>query len=275
MANDNLPHQPPESFTRKLWREWIKPVGSMLLVMIVVRSSLIDWNDVPSGSMLPTIQIGDRVVVNKLAYGLQIPMGSPYIEIPLTPWRIPNPLKNVKPWKMGPGPARGEIITFWSPTKPDPNRPGHDGIRLIKRVVAIPGDTIAVHNGLVYINGHAPDYKHERDGETRVEHVVRENGQHVTRPARDGIEKAFGSPAHRIQFLDETPNLREMNAIRLLPDQFFCMGDDRDDSSDARMWMLKDGVVLHRDQITGRAFGVAWSLDGWTPRWDRFFSGLK
>src|SRR5256886_15564334 len=86
----------------------------MLLVISSLRSALADWNDVPTGSMKPTIQEGDRVVVNKLAYDLKVPFTT--IEI----------------WKWD-DPKRGDIVVLFSPV---------DGTRLVKRVVAIPGDTL-------------------------------------------------------------------------------------------------------------------------------------
>lgn len=264
------PAAPKPPFHKMLWKEWIKPVGSVLLIMLVVRSSVIDWNDVPSGSMLPTIQIGDRVVVNKLAYGLQVPMGGPYIEIPFTPWRFHNPLAHVPMLRWGAGPRRGDIVTFWSPNILPSGEV--DGRRLIKRVVAIPGDTLEVRNGLVYLNGKPTAYSEKGTG--RIETVTRENGERDTRQLRDGIEQAADSPPHFVQFIDERPNLRQMDAVTLKTDQYFCMGDDRDDSGDARVWAAR-GIFLNRDQITGHAFGVAWGLDGWLPRKDRFFTKLK
>src|SRR5438445_7071990 len=91
---------------------------AMLLVISSLRSALADWNDVPTGSMKPTIQEGDRVVVNKLAYDLKIP----FTTIELMKWSDPN---------------RGDIVVLFSPM---------DGTRLVQRVVAIPGDTLSMTN---------------------------------------------------------------------------------------------------------------------------------
>src|SRR5436190_18065727 len=96
----------------------------MLLIVSSLRSALADWNDVPTGSMKPTIQEGDRVVVNKLAYDLKVPFTT--IEI----------------WKWA-DPKRGDIVVLFSP---------NDGTRLVKRVVAIPGDTIAMTNNQLVVN---------------------------------------------------------------------------------------------------------------------------
>src|SRR5437870_13485579 len=85
---------------------------AMLLIVSSLRSALADWNDVPTGSMKPTIQEGDRVVVNKLAYDLKVP----FTMIEVLKWSDPK---------------RGDIVVLFSPV---------DGTRLVKRVVGIPGD---------------------------------------------------------------------------------------------------------------------------------------
>src|SRR5882724_11006344 len=90
---------------RHLWRKELKPLVILAIVLFSVRSSLADWNDVPTGSMKPTIQEGDRVFINKLAYDLKVPF---------TTWHIAE-WSNLK---------RGEIVVFYSP---------YDGKRLVKR----------------------------------------------------------------------------------------------------------------------------------------------
>lgn len=97
----------------------------MLLIVTSMRSALADWNDVPTGSMKPTIEIGDRVVVNKLAYDLKIP----FTTIGVFKWDDPE---------------RGDIVVLFSPV---------DGTRLVKRVVAVPGDHVAMRNNQLVVNG--------------------------------------------------------------------------------------------------------------------------
>ncbi|HEX7807119.1 MAG TPA: signal peptidase I, partial [Thermoanaerobaculia bacterium] len=90
----------------------IRIFALMILIVSSLRSVLADWNDVPTGSMKPTIQEGDRVVVNKLAYDLKVP----FTTINIVKWDDPH---------------RGDIVVLFSPV---------DGVRLVKRVVAVPGD---------------------------------------------------------------------------------------------------------------------------------------
>src|SRR5262249_54811688 len=112
------------------WVKEIRPLLVVALVVFSVRSSLADWNDVPSGSMKPTILVGDRVFVNKLAYDLKVPF---------TTWHLAT-------WDH---PERGDIVVFYSP---------HDGKRLVKRVAAIPGDTIELRNNRLSLNGSQVSY---------------------------------------------------------------------------------------------------------------------
>ncbi|HOO90259.1 MAG TPA: signal peptidase I, partial [Syntrophales bacterium] len=114
-----------------LWRGWGFSILIALLIATSFKSAIADWNDIPSGSMEPTILIGDRVFVNKLAYDLKIP----YTTVHLATWSDPK---------------RGDIVVFYSP---------HDGTRLIKRVVGLPGDTLAMFKNRLFINGTCVTYE--------------------------------------------------------------------------------------------------------------------
>src|SRR5437762_3098565 len=116
---------------RHFWKKELRPLLILALVIFAVRSSLADWNDVPSGSMKPTILEGDRLYVNKLAYDLKIP----FTRIHLAEWSEPN---------------RGDIVVFFSP---------HDGQRLVKRVIGLPGDAIELRNNVLLLNGQPVEYK--------------------------------------------------------------------------------------------------------------------
>ena len=109
----------------KAWSDWIRPMGILFLVIAPLKSAVVDWNWVPSGSMKPTIMVGDLVLVNKLAYDLKLPFTTRH----LSTWAEP---------------ARGDIVVFFSP---------RDGTRLVKRVVALPGDSVELREDVVLING--------------------------------------------------------------------------------------------------------------------------
>lgn len=132
----------------KLWFNWVKPIGTVVVIVVVFRSMLLDWNDVPTGSMEPEIHVGDRIAVNRLAYGLQFPLTGPQIGIPFTPVQFDNPLDGI-PQIGWSAPTRGDIVTFWNPVT---------DVRMVKRIVAVPGDTISMNGGQITINGQTASY---------------------------------------------------------------------------------------------------------------------
>jgi signal peptidase I len=116
---------------RHVWRDWIQPLVVVVIVLGSFRSAIADWNDVPTGSMKPTILEGDRVFVNKLAYDLRVPF---------TSWRI-------RSWAR---PGRGDIVVLDSP---------YDGRRLVKRIVGLPGDQVEMREYRLIINGEPASYE--------------------------------------------------------------------------------------------------------------------
>lgn len=142
--------QKPEPTTAlgRFW-VWSSPIVKVVLVVWLVRTALIDWNDVPTGSMEPTIEVGDRILVNKMAYALQLPLSGPKIGVPFTGMQWDNPLDFLPQLQWG-TPARGDIVTFWNPVS---------GTRMVKRIVAEPGDTIEMRGGVMTINGETATYK--------------------------------------------------------------------------------------------------------------------
>src|SRR4051812_49838603 len=119
------------------WKEksvrFLRQARSFLFVVLVVlsfRSSIADWNDVPTGSMKPNILEGDRIFVNKLAYDLKVP----FTTMHLATWDNPR---------------RGDVVVFFSPD---------EGVRLVKRVIAVPGDTVELRDNELYLNGNRAEY---------------------------------------------------------------------------------------------------------------------
>ena len=129
-----------------LWFEWLRPAALIAAIVLPLKSAIADWNWVPSGSMKPTIMEGDLVFVNKLAYDLKVPF---------TTWHIAE-------WS---NPQRGDIVVFFSP---------HDGKRLVKRVIGLPGDLVELRNNALIINGRpVPRYSDTKPGEGPYEVLSR------------------------------------------------------------------------------------------------------
>ncbi|HPN78305.1 MAG: signal peptidase I [Dokdonella sp.] len=207
-----------------------------LFCLGLFRTAIADWNPVPTGSMRPTILEGDVVLVNRLAYDLKIP------------------LTDISLARLG-DPQRGDIITFSSPK---------DGTRLIKRLVAVPGDVVELRDNALRINGQPVQYSNM----TLVSEPVG-SGQFVE--ATRYTENLDGKD-HTVQFLSSTGSRRDFGPVVVPPDQFFMMGDNRDNSEDSRYI----GFVS-RDLLIGRAGRILVSADiknNWKPRFDRVISTL-
>lgn len=266
----------PTTFWGKVWHEWVKPLGLVILILLTFRSSIADWNDVPSGSMRPTILEGDRIVVNKLAYGFNTPFNGPKIDIPFTGISFDNPL-SFMPRYLWSAPKRGDIVTFWNPV---------EGIRMVKRIVGIPGDTIQVINGRLTItdrdgNEVPVTYEKNHNPPVTAEHI-RINGQPTLQPL-DSYFENLGGIRHYVQFLQRIGNYRDVDPVTLADpdgladDEYWMVGDNRDNSKDSRYYETV-GTRVQGKHITGKAKFIAVSFDGsWLNpafgRWFRSFDG--
>jgi signal peptidase I len=221
-----------------LWHEWIKSLLIALVLVGAFRSAIADWNDVPTGSMKPTILEGDRIFVNKLAYDLKLPF---------TSWRLAR-------WKE---PHRGDIVVLRSPA---------DGKRLVKRVVGVPGDLLELRNNHLHINGLALTYE---NASPTARQVLPAND----RSTRVVAVEDLGAVHHLLMITPDRPAMRSFGPVAVPNGSFFVMGDNRDESGDSRYF----GFV-REDSILGRATGIAASVDPthhYLPRWQRFFHALK
>src|SRR5450755_3383604 len=123
-SNSNpIPQKPAPK--KPTWWQQLRGIVFIVVLFAAFRSAIADWNDVPTGSMIPTILEGDRIFVNKLAYDLKAPFTTTH----LFTWANPN---------------RGEVVVFFSPS---------DGVRLVKRVIAIPGDVVELRDNRLFLNG--------------------------------------------------------------------------------------------------------------------------
>jgi signal peptidase I len=208
----------------------------LIIIVFPLRSAVADWNWVPSGSMKPTILEGDLVFVNKLAYDL----------------RVPFTLQRLARWD---NPARGDIVVFFSP---------HDGTRLVKRVVAVPGDTIELRNNVLMLNGTAMAYESVNAQPYAKE--IYEDAQAIL-----AIEQGTGR-SHLVMELPSRHAPRTFDSITVPPGKYFMLGDSRDNSFDSRFWGFAE-----RKQIVGKANRVLLSFDKnhrYVPRLGRTFSSL-
>jgi signal peptidase I len=176
-----------------MW-EWTKSLVSTLVFVWIFTHGVAQATVVPSDSMTPTILVGDHFFLDKVAF----PANYPHILQSYLPTRTIH---------------RGDIVAFWSPENPE--------MRLVKRVIGLPGETIEIRNREVYINGRKLD-------EPYVVHT----------------------DARRIDQRDM------MSPTMIPPDHFFMMGDNRDNSYDSRFWGFAP-----RESFIGKPLFVYWSYD--------------
>ena len=225
------------SMLTRLWREWVRPLALPLLVVASAKSAIADINFVPTGSMKPTILEGDVVFVNKLAYDLRVP----FTFARLAAWAEPQ---------------RGDIVVCHSPA---------DGMRLVKRVVGVPGDIVELRADIVFLNGTAQSY-----GPLSAD-VIRQLSN-AERLRAVFAEETLGARAHPVMALPDLPARRDFGPIQVPPGSYFVLGDNRDNSHDSRFF----GFVA-REKIVGEATGVFVSADrdrALRPRLNRFFTPL-
>jgi len=207
-----------------------------LLIATSVKSSLADWNDIPSGSMEPTILVGDRVFVNKLAYDLKFP----YTTVHLAQWSNPK---------------RGDIVVFYSPK---------DEMRLIKRVIGLPGDTLAMRQNQLLINGQPAKYA------PLFQEAIQqfESGQQSHYVF---LNENLTGKNHAVKLTPSRPSLNTFAPVIVPEGQYFMLGDNRDNSADSRFIGFVD-----RNRILGQATMVVISRDEsfLHPRWSRFLKKL-
>ena len=211
------------------WLDWTAGLFPVILVVFLLRSFLFEPFKIPSGSMLPTLESGDLILVNKFNYGVRLPV------------------INKKIVANG-DPARGDVVVFRYP--PDPR------IDYIKRVVGLPGDEVAWLNKTLTVNGQPvanaalPDY-YDEDSQRYTQQKNETLGPVNHRILLRGDRPPFVSGVEAFPNREACRYSAEGVSCKVPPGHYFVMGDNRDNSIDSRYW----GFVPDRN-LVGRAFFV-------------------
>jgi signal peptidase I len=240
MATRTAEHS--RSFVTWIW-DWTKSIVIALLVWFFLRTFLVEAFRIPSGSMEKTLLIGDFLFVNKALYGA---------EVPLIHTRLPAVRQ----------PKRDDILVFDSVEE--------EGLKVVKRLIGMPGDTLSMENGELFRNGQRVNepYAVHSDPTRSEDPVNRARMREWQLP-----HLVHRDPAHY------QPDLQEWGPIVVPPDSFFMMGDNRDSSYDGRYWGF-----LPRKNVRGRPLVVYFSYDpsSWRAlpfltavRWGRLFSSPR
>ncbi len=225
-----------------LW-ETVKTVVYAVLIALFIRTVAYEPFNIPSGSMIPTLLIGDYLFVSKFSYGYS--RHSLPFSLPLIPSRV-----------MVTPPERGDVAVFkW----PNDNKTDY-----IKRVIGLPGDRIQVRGGRLHING-------KRVRRERVEDFIERDERGRSRRVPQFIETLPGGRKHRILEYTDAGELDNTEIFTVPKGHYFMMGDNRDNSSDSRVPSdsIRRGVgFVPLENLVGRAEILFFSTDGSARAWE-------
>ena len=214
------------SRSNALW-ENVKSLGVAILIYLVIKTFLFEAYRIPSGSMIPTLLVGDWLFVNKAIYGAAVPFTNTHLPAFSEP-------------------KRGEVVVFISP--PQSDQPEDPTPTLVKRLVGMPGDTLFMRAGLLHVNG-VP----QRPGFTPVERTANMSSPGEINPLFDW-QHAIELKQSRFGAAPARPTHDDWGPLLVPAASYFMMGDSRYDSKDSRYW----GVVP-RDNFRGRPVFVYYS----------------
>lgn len=246
----NLKAKPYEQYKPKVQKTFTNRTTTLIILILLIllgRFSIVEPYKIPTGSLIPTLKIGDHLFVNKLAYGFRLP------------W-----IGELKAWGE---PKRGEIVTFYPPTSYDK--------MYVKRLIGQPGDHIQVEDTKLWVNGveikkeeipFMPTMKNTGDNQTPIPYT----SEYFTLFEED----LLGIKHYALQIKNRDWLRRKFTVDLVVPENyFFFMGDNRDNSEDSRVWGL-----VPRDRIRGRV-ALIWLSVNWSKmfrsdfiRWERFFT---
>ncbi len=219
--------------------DYAKSFFPVILVVFLLRSFLVEPFKIPSGSMLPTLEIGDFILVNKYEYGIRLP------------------IVNQKVIEVG-SPQRGDVMVFRYPKDP--------ALDYIKRVAGLPGDVVEYRDKRLFVNGEAVpmeavgEYQYVASGLNYISaQVYRERldgRQHTAMIQRDAPPVILHQVEEDFPYRDNCTYNEQGFRCRVPEAHYFMLGDNRDASNDSRYW----GFVPDRN-IVGRAFMIWWNFD--------------
>lgn len=213
----------------------IKEIFIVLVFVFLFRSTILNWYSIPSGSMLPTLKIGDHVVVNKLSYGIM----PPFLETRIFSWDEPK---------------KGDVVVFQGPAS--------EGAQvLIKRVVGTAGDRVSFENGVLTVNGLAAQENLEIDRNILSDLGTNDDLSNYFLVSESGFSK---NPHFILRKKNGGITSTETKTWVVPKGKVFCIGDNRDNSYDGRFWGFID-----EKSIYGRAFMISYST-GTQGVWPHF-----
>jgi len=227
-------------------KEWVKSLGLAFVLFLVIRTFLVQAFKIPTGSMESTLLVGDFLLVNKLAYGATTPRKLPFLSVELPNFRLPG----------YDTPKRGDIVVFEYPLD--------HSLDFVKRCVATAGDTVEMRDKILYINNIYQDEPYVQHIDPNVYRTSSnrwpDSGkfgwqyQHLTEESKDKFQERY------------QPTRDNFGPVVVPEDKCFCLGDNRDASSDSRFWGFVDGSLIKGRPII---LYFSWDHSHWLPRFSR------
>ncbi|AHA28075.1 signal peptidase I [Candidatus Liberibacter americanus] len=237
-----------------LWNETVKSILQAIFFAVLIRTILFQPSTIPTGSMMPTLLIGDYIIINKFSYGY-------------SKYSIPFSYNLFSGRIFGSKPERGDIVVFRLPRDPT--------IDYVKRLIGLPGDKISIKMGVIYIND--IPVSHNRDGVFSYHYKEGwdENAPVFSEILNNGVK-------YKTISYDPLSSVNNTLDFVVPKGKYFMMGDNREDSLDSRY--IEVGFIPEENLI-GRASFILFSIGNNTPfnkvwmwlpniRWDRFFKIL-
>jgi signal peptidase I len=221
-----------------VWVEWGAGFFPVILIVFILRSFLFEPFKIPSGSMISTLLVGDFILVNKFTYGIRLPV-------------IDKKIIDIN------SPQRGDVMVFRYPENPSQD--------FIKRVIGLPGDTVAYQNKRLTINGvlqettQTDDYLHA-EKLFYSQQFIEKLGDVEHRILNDGDMPGFVPEVVNFPYRENCTYNASGVICKVPPGHYFMMGDNRDNSRDSRVW----GFVPE-ENIVGKAFFIWFHLESLIP----------
>jgi signal peptidase I len=221
--------------------EYCRSFFPVILIVLLLRSFLLEPFRIPSGSMMPTLLVGDFILVNKYTYGIRLPV------------------INKKIIDLG-SPERGDVVVFRYPKDPSTD--------YIKRVIGVPGDHIEYRNKMLFINGKALNYQ-DKGVYTGWGSGISMSGAQVRNEKIDDVKHDILIEPRGFNYA--YPCMQQ-NQFVVPEGEYFVMGDNRDNSNDSRFW-----CTVPDENLVGKAFMVwmNWDSAGDGIGWDRIGNSIE
>ncbi len=225
-------------------KEWVKSLGLAFILFLLIRTFLVQAFKIPTGSMESTLLVGDFLLVNKLAYGATTPHRLPWLGMELPELSIPG----------YDSPGRGDIVVF--------EYPFDRSLDYVKRCVAVAGDTVEMRNKVLYINSVPQDEPYAQ----YLDPTIYRKGENTFFASNFSWQFDYLTEKTDGRVGEYRPTRDNFGPLAVPENKYFCLGDNRDHSSDSRYWGFVDRKLI---EGTPMILYFSWDSGQLFPRFNR------